>query len=363
MKLENTDFTRERDTREDKAAGNLQIKSAADILTNKRGTPYQLTELFLAMARSAGFTAYAMYVPDRSETLFVPQWLSFNQLSALIAIVNIDGKEQFFDPGSRYCPFGQLAWQHDLVQGVRQTDNGTALGTAPTAPYKLNRTSRVANLTMTANGEITGKVDLTFTGSPAVDWRQTALRGDEASLRKDLREHAEELLPKTLEVEVADIKDIADYEKPLTVSYKVKGTLGTSMGKRMLLPADVFLVNESATFPHDTRDTAVYFHYARVQQDAVRINLPQDLAIEAAPTSATYSDPNVASYAMNVPPAANNVTVRRDFVFGDIFVLPKDYPDLRKFYAQFESKDQENVILKSATTKAENNPPAAPATK
>ncbi len=349
MKFENTEFTRERDSREDKAAGLRTVSNADDIFKARRGSPTELTELFIAMARAVGFPSYAMYVPDRSETLFTPQWQSLRQLSALVAIVNVDGKEHFFDPGSRFCPFGQLAWQHDFVSGLRQTQDGTALSQTVGAPYKQNHTTRVANLTMNAQGEVTGKVDLSFWGSAALYWREVSLRGDADSLRKDLRETAEQLLPKTLEIEVVDIKDVTDYEKPLVVSYKVKGTLGNAMGKRMMLPADLFLANQAATFPHETRDVAVYFHYPQFMQDAVRINFPQELVLEGAPASATYTVPKVASYTINIAPGAGNITTRRDFSFGNIFVLSKDYPDVRSFYTQLEAKDQENLVLKVAS--------------
>lgn len=348
MTLENTRFTRERDKREDAVAGARKVSNASDVLALGRGTPKELTYLFIAMARVAGFQAYAMYVPDRSEEIFTPYWMSMQQFDDVIAVVNLDGKERFFDPGSRYCPFGQLAWQHTLVQGLRQTDSGTSFANTVGDAYKINHTSRVANLTMGADGQITGKVNLIFTGAPAVGWRQTALRGDSEGLRKELRESAEAMLPKTLEVDVDQIKNVDDYEKPLEVVYKVKGTIGNSIGKRMLVPGDVFLANESATFPHDKRESAVYFHYPQYLQDAVRVNFPSGLSVEAVPTSAKYSISNFGLYGIQYETTPTSVTSRRDFAFAEVIILPQDYGNLRSFYSQLESKDQESIVLKAA---------------
>ena len=50
-----------------------------------------------------------MRVTSRDHNLFSPSLLSMKQLDDDLAIVVLDGKEQFFDPGQRYCPFGQLA--------------------------------------------------------------------------------------------------------------------------------------------------------------------------------------------------------------------------------------------------------------
>lgn len=364
MELENTSFTRDRDRREDKAAGLGKVSNAADVLSHGRGSPTDLARLFLGMAKAAGFPAYAMLVPDRSQQVFVPEWMNFNQFDDTIVIVKVDGKEVFLDPGTRYCAFGQLAWQHTFIRGLRQVDGGgTVFAQTPGDGYKMNRTARVANLTMDAQGEVTGKIDLTFQGAAALRWRQAALRGDDESLKKELRSTLEEMTPRSLEVEVAGITGIKEYQKPLVVNYNIKGTLGSVTGKRMVLPADLFLANASATFPHEKRETAVYFHYPQMVQDAVRINLPHSLALEATPASFKLDIPKVASYAMSVASSANNFTTRRDFVFGDIFVLPKEYAELRSFYSQFEAKDQESVILKSAppeTSTQASAPAAAP---
>jgi hypothetical protein len=355
MKLENTQFTREHEKSEDKAAGVGQTNDAADVLAHGRGTPAQITELFVGMARAAGLGAYAMWVPDREQELFTPMWMDTRQLDDYIAIVNVNGKELYFDPGSRYCAYGQLAWQHTAVSGLRQTDGGSSIGTTPFEPYKSNRLTRVANLTMTREGRVTGKIDLTFTGAEAVRWRQAALRGDEEGLRKELREHAEAMVPKSLELEIAEVKELTSYDKPLAVSYKVQGTLGSSMGKRVMLPADVFLANASATFPHEKRETAVYFHYPHLVLDAVRINLPQEWAVEALPASAKYSLPNLGVYDLEVTQGAASFTTRRQFAFGDVYVLPKEYTGLRSFYSQVETKDQETVILKPASAVTASN--------
>ena len=275
--------------------------------------------------------------------------------------MTVDGKEQYFDPGERYCGYGHLAWQHTFVQGLRQVDGGTDFGNTPGDNYAANKTARVANLTMDAHGEVSGKIDLTYMGAPALGWRQTALRGDDESLRRQLRESLEEMLPKSLEVKVADIENLADYEKPLVVHYNVKGVPGTPTGKRLMVPADLFLTGERATFPTEKRELAVYFHYPHMVQDALRVNLPAAMTIEAVPDPAKADIPKTATYNMTVTSAPNNFTTRRTYVIGDIIVPQKEYGTLRQFYSQFESKDKENVVLKQAAP--ESASVSAPETK
>jgi len=356
MSLDNTDYSREHDRQEDKAAGLGKVNNAADVLSHKRGNSAAMTELFVGMARAAGMKAYLMLATNRTENLFVQGWLNFNQLDTALAIVVVDGKEKFFDPGNRYIPYGQLEWENTNVSGVRQLDSGTGFANTPGEAYTANKTARVANLTMDEHGAVAGKINLSFTGNEALHWRQRALRGDDESIKHALRTHLEESLPKTLQPTVDSVTNLEDYEKPLLVEYKVVGTLGTPTGKRLVLPVDLFTAQSRATFPDEKRDIAVYFHYPQVVEDALRINLPKNLTLEATPATARFDIKGIGMYTMKLEPAATNVTVRRLYAFNDILTPVAEYPTLRTFYSQFEAKDQESIVLKQVPVES-----AAPA--
>lgn len=41
--------------------------------------------------------------------------------------------------------------------------------------------------------------------------------------------------------------------------------------------------------------------------------------------------------------------MRRNLSLGEILFMPNEYPDLRTFYGKMENKDQESVVLTSAS--------------
>jgi hypothetical protein len=135
MAMENTDYTRERTTREEKAAGFRDLKNTEDVMKRERGNSDQLTQLFVALARGVGLKAYVMGVADRDERLWIPMYMSLNQVDAYIAIVVIDGKDVYFDPGERYCEPEHLSWRHASTGGIRQTAGGTDIAATPGEPY------------------------------------------------------------------------------------------------------------------------------------------------------------------------------------------------------------------------------------
>lgn len=353
--LENSDFTREHTKVEDKAEGLSQLRTTDDIWTRKRGSSDQIAGLFVAMARAAGMKAYLMVVTNRDRTLFLPAYLSLYQLDDDIAIVNVDGKERFFDPGSRYCPFGHLAWRHTDTGGLRQTDGGTALSGTPGESYTDSLVARIANLKMDETGSVTGKVDIKFTGAPALKWRHKALTDDKETVEREMKESVEQMLPGGMEVKLLGIDKLTDYESPLGATFDVKGPIGSPTGKRLVIPGDLFEVNTKATFAHDKRELAVWFPYRYSARDVIRINFPAGFQVESVPPDGDAKLPKMAIYNMKATPDATGVTIRRNLYLAEILYKTDEYPDLRKFYNQFETKDQEPVVLKVAAATPSGN--------
>src|SRR5258707_13432882 len=126
---------------------------------------------------------------------------------------------------------------------------------------------------------------MTYMGDPAIRWRLRSIEGDSASLEREIRTSVEQLVPAGIELKIASIDKVNDYEQPLVANIEVKGTLGSSTGKRVLLPGDIFEANAKPSFPHEKRDIPVYFQYSNVMQDAIRIKFPDTLTIESLPAS------------------------------------------------------------------------------
>ena len=178
MKLENTSLTREQSQAENKAH-RVKLRNAEDIWNAKRGDSDELAVLFVGLARAAGLKAYAAQVTDRSRAIFVHNFLSVDQLDDYIAIVELDGREEYLDPGVRYCPFGDLYWKHSGTKGLRQTDHGPEIGTTPTLGYKSTSVFRNADLNLDGDGKVHGSLHIGMTGNQALAWRLAALATDE----------------------------------------------------------------------------------------------------------------------------------------------------------------------------------------
>lgn len=347
MAMENTDFTRDRGAAENKANGLKKALSATEVYKRGRGTSDQLTEVFVAMARAAGLKAYLMQVPNRETHSFSASWLEMGQFDNYIAIVTVDGTEKLFDPGQRYCEYGQLAWQSTQVGGMRQTQDGTELAKTPGQSYTNTNSQRVAKLSVDEHGAVSGTITYGYLGSAALTWRQLGLRGDEESVKQALREDLEEMLPESMEVKLLELKHLAEYDQPLIANFEVKGKLGTGTGKRLIVPVDIFRSRATASFPHEKREMAVYFHYPQLVQEVQRIEFAPEIEVEAKPEALKANFQNVGEYQMETKVAGQLVTSQRTYVFSSAIVPVKDYDELRAFFSKMETKDKESIVLKT----------------
>ena len=359
MTMENIQFSRRLTEREAKAQGLKDPTSTDDILARKRGTDDELTELFVAMARAAGMKAYLMDVTDRSERLFVPSYLNFRQLKDYIAIVNVNGVDEWFDPGERYCPFAHLSWFHGGTRGLRETDSGTAIVSTPISPFADNRIQRVADLTLDEHGNATGTVTLSFSGDPARSWRQAALLGDETSLKSDLRASLEAMLPSGMDIVVTSTGDLTDADKPLRIGFDVRGSIGSSTGKRLLIPANLFESSAKPKFPNEKREVAVDMRYGSITQDAVGYKFPASLSIESSPTPAREELKGEAAFVTSSAIRQDGIVMHRDISIGHFIYPVSEYPQLREFYKKLEARDQEALVFthveaKPSSASAEN---------
>jgi len=344
---ENTDFTREHTKQENEVAGVNKIHTTDDVLQLKSGDSSDLTMLFVAMVRTVGLNAYLVEVADRSKLIFDKNLMDWNQFRDFIAIANIDGKDVYLDPGSRYCRFGQLNWKHTDTMGVRQNDGDTELITTPFMDFKQSICKRAAVLSVDDTGKASGTLQEVFDGIPALNWRQAALKGDSTSLNKQIEESVAHTLPGGMDIKVQKIANLTDPDKPLAITFSAKGPIGTVTGKRLLIQADLYQSEAKPLLTEANRITPVDFSYAATYYDILKIQLPDSLKIEQLPDKQSFTYKNFASYEFVISPAGLNAyLVQRQYALANYLYTAAEYSDTRNFLNKVAQADQSEVLIK-----------------
>lgn len=189
-------------------------------------------------------------------------------------------------------------------------------------------------------------MQLTYTGAPALRWRQRYSTEDEAAVRHDLAQSVQEMLPGGFTADLMVIDGLADPEQVLTAKFKAHGPIGSSAGKRLIIPADLFQSNTHPLFPSETRKLGIDFQYASFYQDAVRLKLPSSLVLESAPEPSKLAFKQYAYYDLTSQTAPGSITIRRNQGRGQFLYMPSEYAELRHYQQSTEAADGESIVLR-----------------
>src|SRR5215467_11670475 len=124
QQLRNTSFERERTEQELKREKQKEVNSVEDVWKRGYGDGRQITWLFLAMARAAGFEAAPVLVSRRNVTFFNNAAMNPRGLDDNMVEVKLEGKELYFDPGTAFTPYGMLPWWETMSPGLKLTKDG-----------------------------------------------------------------------------------------------------------------------------------------------------------------------------------------------------------------------------------------------
>ncbi len=347
QKIKNLTYTREEGALEELLTRESKEKRTVDdVLKKNEGYRDEIARLFWALARAADLPVYLMRVADRDEFFFQPNIPNPSQLTSEIAIVTLDGKEVFLDPGTPLCPFGHLAWQHTSTQGMRQTtDGGTGLGPTPGASYKEAISKRVGRLVVSEDGGAKGKIGVAWAGEEALVHRLSSLKTDAAGRKKELEDELKTVLPAGALVQLDSTANWDDGEAQLTANFSVDiPSYASITGKRMLVPSNLFQAHSGQPFANGERKNPVYFNYPYYSMDETQITFPAAFHMEDLPKVEPIRT-DYSLYKLQHSANGNSVTISRDFAMAEIAFKQNEYADLRKFYAGVSTGDSQSLVL------------------
>lgn len=355
LKLENTDFTREKTKVERKKEKIKDIHNAQDVWRDQSGNGDEIALLYVALCRAAGLNVVPMTVVDRSRALFDEGLLNSGQMDDYIAVAKLDGKDVYLDPGQKVAPFGVLHWKHSLAGGFRLTGKTATIDHTPSPSYKTENLVRTADLKIDTTGTLQGSVSWILQGQEALHWRHVALENDEQEVKKRFNEWMQAYLPEGVQGEFDHFVSLEDYNAKLTAIANVTGTLGTATGKRFFLPGLFFEAKSKHPFAAEQkRNIPVDVHYPAFEQDEVIYRVPSGYALESGPQTANVSWPQHAALTIATTGAPDKIEVVRKFAYNYTILQPTDYGDLHAFYQKVATADQQQLILSRAASSSGN---------
>jgi hypothetical protein len=354
QQIRNTSYEAEKTEQEQKRSKEKEPDNVEAIWKKQYATGRELTWLFLALARAAGFDASGMWVSDRKNYFFVPQSMAGYRLDENIVVVKVNGKDMFFDPGAAFTPFGMLPWSETAVKGLKLDKDGGTWIESP-LPHGADSTiQRKAELKLNETGELEGKLVVAYTGLESSTRRVSESLTDDAERRKFLEDEVRGAIPAACEVELTNQPNWKDSSSALVAEYslKIPGWV-SGAGKRALLPVGLFGAPEKHLFDHTDRVHPIYFEHPYQISDDISIDLPLGWQISTVPKPQTI-DAKAITYTLDAKNDKGTLHLNR-VLNVDLMLLPtQNYPALRKIFQMVRTTDEQQIILLPAGTSASN---------
>jgi hypothetical protein len=355
QQIRNLTYERERTNAELKKENIKGNENVADVLKRGYGDREDVTYLFVAMARAAGFDASVVLVSSRESKFFKKNVLSGGQLDSQVAAVQFNGKDLFLDPGTKFCPYGLIRWIRTSTSALKLDKNGGTFVTVSPAAQDKAVITRTVNASLSEDGSLKGDVTVEFKGGEALERRLSAFKTDEAGRKKDMEDEFKNWLVSGANVQMTSANGWEATDEPLVVQFSVEiPGYASAAGKRFLVPAYLFQAKHKDAFKPTQRKYPVYFPYAFAEIDKISMKLPAGYSLENAPPI-QQADLPYARYENFSQLAGTQLVTQRALLFNVIYLDVGKYAELKEFFAKVQAGDEEQAVFRGGSVNAQKN--------
>jgi hypothetical protein len=348
LRIRNLSFERAKTQQESERENLKTVRNVEDLWKQGYGDGNQITWLFLALVRAAGIQADPVIVSTRDVRFFDYRVQNPAELNSNVALVTLDGKEMFLDPGTAFAPFGLLPWGETAVKGRRLDKDGGSWVETPLTATADSRVERKGNLKLAANGTLDGRMTVTFTGQEAL-WRRDEERNEDAAARKQfLEDEIKADIPSGIVVELVNRPEWSSASPTLVAEYDLKIPGWASIaGQRALMPVGLFGGRYKRTFQHQTRMHPIYFGFRHQSADDVTIELPANWLVQSSPQPVRENG-KILDYASSSEFKNGSLHLNRELSVATLFVQAKYYGAMQNFFETVRTGDEAQIILTPA---------------
>ena len=310
------------------------------VFDERKGSSAELNLILASMLQKADVEVYPVLVSTRDNGFIREQFPNSTQFNHTICVAKVGDKELLLDATQKFLPTGLLPERCLNSKGLVISKNGHRWVDL-NASIK-SRTSISGELTLTDEGNFTGKISIDRTGYTAEKVRKKYFsKGETEYVKEFLNNNSWEIKKSTFENTKqlsAPIKEVHD----LTIK-----DYAIISGDRIYFNPFFIERKEENQFKSATREYPVSFESPFDHVNFYRITIPPQYEIEEIPTSKAMALPNNGGkFLFNVTKANNRITITSSMQINRQLFSQDEYPALRELYTQIVAKQAEQIVLK-----------------
>jgi hypothetical protein len=329
-----------------------KVESVNDVLKRRAGGGGYIDYLFGALAHAAGFETAIAYTGDKRKILFSPDMTNRDLLIHAATAVKVDKQWQYFDPGTKFLPYGMLRWFEEGSWAIIVGEGRFDAKETPLTDFSKTSAKRTAKLTVNDDGSLEGDVAIESDGQYALAYR---LDNYDETREKQEQSLIDEVKARMNAAEVTNvvIENLTDISKPLVQKYHVRvPSYAQRTGKRLFVQPNYFKYGVGSEFSSSTRKYDIFFRYPWSENDTIDITWPAGFDLDNADAPADVADTRkIGEITVKIAAdrAHNTLRYSRQFHFGgggSVLFGAQMYTPLKNLFDAFHTVDAHTVTLK-----------------
>lgn len=351
QQVRNTSYDLRETRQEEKRDKQKEINNVEDALKRGYADGTEINELFVGLARAAGFESSLAYVANRNVNAFYFAMEDTSQLSANIVWVRVGNQDVYLDPASKYYSYPQLPWYETATQGLRlEKQGGVAINVPITQPSDAVR-ERHADVHLSDDGTLDGTLEIVYSAQWACAKREGEHVEDEAGRKKSIADEVKRWLPSGATFDDVTITGWDKLDDPLRFEGKLRiPGFASAAGHRALVRLTIFESDYASSFQAQKRSNPIYFHYPATENDTLTLHLPSSFKVETLPAAENAKPGAGFEYSVASNQDGDVVTVQRHLTIGGMLFPVGNYSAIRTFFNTVKTDDDGQIILQPAQT-------------
>jgi hypothetical protein len=284
------------------------------------------------------------------------EWASPQQFNHMIVAVSLKedlklnavrwypnvGRLLIFDPTSEHTPMGTLPEPEEGSWALLISPAHGGLLRVPSSAPEANRLERRVELTLEADGSISGKVEETAIGHPATMYRSAHGYLDKTEFRK-LMEAWISATGSGAALKSLDVTEGDNDSLKLEAGFATPRYAKLMQGVLLVVKPSVLPPRERVHLAEPTRKYPVVLH-AESFEETMRMKLPADFEVdELPPAQKTKTD--FGSYSASCEVKDGYLTYHRSFTVNAGVIPVERYKEARTFFGFVYGAGDQPVVL------------------
>ena len=320
-------------------------KTWDDVVKRGYGSGWDINGLYVAMLNAVGVEACLTRSSSRDRRFFNPNILSVDQLNTFNVAARIGDAWRFFDPATRYCPFGRILWQETGVQTLLLRGEESQLIQSTVEKAEDNVVHRRIRLRLQAEGSVEADVEARLKGQRAISARNRYAGMDDQERQESVQEALQETLA---EATVSDLtfSNLESHKGELEYRYSMElpGYV-TATGKRLLVAPALLHQASRARFFSTDRKYSVYFSYPYLDREEIEIEIPEGYQLEGQPKPKSYETP-LGRFLWKLEEKDGRTVLTRELQLDAILISVEAYPLVKAFFDAIHAADKTQIVLR-----------------